>query len=213
MKTRHLLPMLLVAAIETVGHAALIYSGVQNVPVPLTLDGAYLRISDGVTTGAYPADWSTAPWLNPFFGGVYVATSGLLRPVVTGSDQIVNLSAGTLIDGTRNFAAGESGSTTHTGPAANQFQIGASGLVGFVFETTGGGPSRYGWARLQVNNAGAGSIVDWAYESTPEAGIYAGEIAPVPEPAGVAVGLLCVAAGLLSRRRPRIGCGDPAVPC
>ena len=97
--------------------------------------------------------------------------------------------------------AGESGSTTHVGPSANQFQIGTAGIIGFVFETTVGGPDFYGWAKVVINNAGAGSIIDWAYDNTPGTSIQAGQIAPVPEPATLAVGLLCIGAGIARRRR------------
>ena len=177
------------------------YSGVQNIAVPATLEGTYLRLSDGTVSGAFPADWSTAPWLNPFFGGVDIANSPLLRPVIAGTDQIVNLAPGTVIASASNFVAGESGSTTHVGPSANQFQIGTAGIIGFVFETTVGGPDFYGWAKVVINNAGAGSITDWAYDNTPGTSIQAGQIAPVPEPATLAVGLLCIGAGIARRRR------------
>ena len=188
-------------AITCTARAALMYSGVQNIAVPATLEGTYLRLSDGTVSGAFPADWSTAPWLNPFFGGVDIANSPLLRPVIAGTDQIVNLAPGTVIASASNFVAGESGSTTHVGPSANQFQIGTAGIIGFVFETTVGGPDFYGWAKVVINNAGAGSIIDWAYDNTPGTSIQAGQIAPVPEPATLAVGLLCIGAGIARRRR------------
>ena len=158
---------------------------------------------DGATSGTFPSDWSTAPWLNPFFGGVNIANSALLRPIITGTDQILNLAAGTVINGAGNFVAGESGSSTHVGVAANQFHFGTVGIMGFVFEATGGGSSYYGWGRLNVNNVGAGSIVDWAYDNTPETSILAGQIAPVPEPAEGARILLLALPGvsLLLRRR------------
>ena len=180
--------------------AALMYSGMQNVAVPLTLDGVSLRLSDGTVSGAFPANWNTEPWLNPFFGGVDIANSPLLRPVITGADQIVNLAPGTVIGSGSGFAAGESGSSTHVGAAANQFQSGTPGLIGFVFETTAGGPDYYGWLRMTVSNTGPGSIADWAYESTAGAPVQAG-ITAVPEPAALAVGLLCLGAAMLRRRR------------
>ena len=182
-------------------HAGLIYSGVQNVAIPQTFDGVYLRLSDGFTTGTFPANWNTEPWLNPFFGGVYIGNSALLRPIITGTDQIVNLAAGTVINAGSNFVAGESGSSTHTGPAANQFHIGTPGYIGLAFETTVGGPDYYGWAQVIINNTGAGSIMDWAYDNTAGTAIQAGQIAPVPEPAAVAVGLLCLGVGMVRRRR------------
>ena len=205
MKTRLLLSTLLVLVAATTAHAALFYSGVQNVAVPVTLDGAYLRMSDGATTGTFPADWSTAPWLNPFFGGVDIANSPLLRPVITGTDQILNLAAGTPINGTSNFVAGESGSSTHVGAGAGQFALGAPGIIGLAFETSVGGPDLYGWVRVIINNISPGIIVDWAYENTPGVGINAGQIAPVPEPEQAARILLFALPGvsLLFRCRRR----------
>lgn len=181
-----------------------VYSGVENVAIPATLDGVYLSLADGTVTGTYPANWSTEPWLNPFFGGVDVANSPLLLPIVTGTSQIVNLAPGTLIDDTGNYVAGESGSSTHVGPASDQFQIGTPGLIGFEFETATSGPYLYGWARMTVNNEGPGTIVDWAYDDTPGTSIQAGE---VPEPSTMALGLLGLCATLTrrARRRSRLG--------
>ena len=189
-------------SVPNTARAALIYSGVQNIPVPLTFDGVYLHLTDGATSGVFPANWSTEPWLNPFFGGVDIANSPLLRPVITGTDQIVNLASGTVIGSGSNFVGGESGSSTHVGPAANQFHIGTAGLLGFVFETTVGGADHYGWLRATVNNVGPGTIVDWGYETTAGVPVMAG-LAAVPEPATFAAGLLCLTAGMVWRRRGR----------
>ena len=84
----------------------------------------------------------------------------------------------------------------------NQFQIGTSGIIGFVFETMVGGADFYGWARVSINNIGAGDIVDWAYESTAGASVLAG-VTAVPEPGGIAVGLLSLGVGMVRRRRVR----------
>jgi len=209
MKTRtfhHLLPVLFAffAAIPTVSRAGLFYSGVQNVPIPLTIDGVFLRMSDGTTTGSTPADWSTAPWLNPFLGGTWVENSPLLLPVITGTSQIVNLASGTVVGTGSNFVTGDSFSSTHTGLASNQFQVGTPGIMGFEFETSVGGPEYYGWLRMTVNNAGAGNIVDWAYNNTAGTPVLAG-ISSVPEPATAIVGLALSGVAMLRRRRMR-GC-------
>jgi hypothetical protein len=202
MKTRILLLLLLLVA-ATSSQAVVVYSGVQNIPIPQTLDGVYLRISDGAVSGSFPADWNSEPWLNPFFGGVYIGSSDLFRPIVTGADQILNITPGTLIDSMGNFAAGESGSSTHVGAAANQFQIGMPGLIGLAFQTTVGGPEYYGWLRMTIDNTGNGSIVDWAYDSTAGTAIQAGATtATVPETAeGCWAILLALPACVWLRRR------------
>ena len=201
MKTKSLLLTVFLITLTGAARATLMYSGVQNVAVPVTLEGSYLRISDGTTGGAYPANWNTEPWLNPFFGGVDIANSPLLRPVITGTDQIVNLAPGTVIDALSNFVSGESGSSTHVGPAANQFHLGTPGIIGVVFNATVGGPDLYGWVRVDINNSSPGSIIDWAYESTPGTSIMAGQVAPVPEPVTLAAGLLCLGVGMGRHRR------------
>src|SRR5260221_8777709 len=135
------------------GRAAVVYSGVQNIPIPVTQDGVYLRISDGAINSTFPANWSTEPWLNPFFGGVDIANSPLLRPVITGSDQILNLAPGTVINSTSNFVAGERGSSTHVGNGPGQFTLGTPGIIGLVFDTSGSSPAQYGWVRLEIDNS------------------------------------------------------------
>ncbi len=194
-----LLLLLVLAPVPKV-RAAIFYSGVQNVPIPQNLEGEYLRIDTGVATGTYPGDldWAAQPWINPFFGGVAIGNSALLRPIITGMDQILNLAPGTVIDATGNFVAGESGSSTHVGPGAGQFQLGVPGIIGFVFEPTAGGADYYGWLGIEIDNTGAGRIIDWAYNDTPGASLEAGAI--VPE-AGTALFGLAVLAMAGSRRR------------
>jgi hypothetical protein len=198
MKSASLILSAALACLACSARATVVYSGPQNVAIPATLDGEYLRLSDGALSGSFPANWSTEPWLNPFFGGVDVANSPLLFPIITGSSQIVNLAPGTVIDSTGSYVTGESGSSTHVGPAANQFQIGTPGIIGFEFEMTLGGPFLFGWARMIVNNAGSGTIVDWAYENVTGTSVHAGE---VPEPSAMALGLLGIYIGMSRRWR------------
>ena len=188
-----------VLALPPSAHSAVVYSGPVNIPIPLTLDGLYLNPYTGATAATQPADWNTAPWLNPFFGGVYLATDALLRPVITGADQVVNLGAGVTIGGGSNFAAGESGSSTHVGPAANQFQLGTPGFLGFAFEPAVAGPTHYGWAQITISNTGAGTLHNWAYDDAPGTGIPAGL---VPEPGSALMLGLAASAWAARRRRP-----------
>jgi hypothetical protein len=180
--------------------AAVVYSGTVNIPIAQNFTGLYLNPLSGTTSGSHPGDWNTAPWLNPFFGGVYVGNDDLLRPVVTGADQIENLATGTMINGSSNMVAAESGSTTHIGAAANQFQLNTPGLIGFVMQPTTGGTLHYGWLLVTFHNSTSGMIHSYAYESTAGTGIAAG-ITGVPEPGrGVLVlaGLMLV---MVRRRR------------
>jgi hypothetical protein len=198
MKSRFLLLLPILAAATPASRATIIYSGVQDFPIPFDLQGSYLRIDTGATAGALPGDWATAPWINPFFGGVKIANSPLLRPVITGSSQILNLAVGTVIDGTSNFVAGESGSETHFGIGVGQFALNVPGSLGVTFRSTVGGPDRYGWLQIQISNLGPGKIISWAYENVSAAPIQVGA---TPEPGSLALLGLAGAGFALLRRR------------
>lgn len=181
--------------------AAVIYSGSVNHAMPVNPTGFYLNPLSGATSTILPGDWNTAPWINPFFGGVYIATDDLLRPVITGADQIVNLASGTVIGSLSTFAVAESGSSTHVGTAVEQFQLGAPGILGFAFQPTTGGSTHYGWMRLTINNTGSGTLHDYAYENAAGTAILAGLTTSVPEPSRVVLMLGGLLAVSLRRRR------------
>lgn len=177
--------------------SAVVYSGLQNIPIPFDFNGVYLRIDTHATSATEPGDWSTAPWINLFFGGSDIGNDNFLRPVIAGVDRIVNLTFGTPITTGSNFVGGASGSSAHIGPAADQFHIGVTGYIGYKFQLPGGGGAEYnGWMAIQPNTGAAGTIIDWAYQNTAGAGIAAGAVTAVPEPAGAIVilplAILCV---------------------
>jgi len=180
--------------------ATIVYSGNQNLPIPLNSEGTYLQIESGATTATFPPDWATAPWINPFFGGVYIGNSPLLRPVIAGTDQILRLEPGTVIGSESNFASGESGSTTHLGGGPGQFALNLPGYLGFTFRSVAGGSDYYGWLQIEIDNTGPGKIISWAYDNTPGTPIVAGTTV-VPEP-GV-LGLFALASAGLGLRRRR----------
>lgn len=182
---------------DCASHASIIWSGPMNVPVPSTFDGVYFNPFTGATAATQPADWNAAPWLNPFFGGVNIGSDTLLRPVITGADQVMNLGAGVTISAASIFAAGESGSITHVGPASNQFQIGTPGYFGFAFEPALAGATYYGWAQITISNTGEGTLHGWAYE---DAAGKAMPVGAVPEP-GTALLLGLGAMSWAARRR------------
>lgn len=204
MKHRLLLLLVLLAAGVSSARAAIVYSGIQNVSIPQDFEGIYFRIDTGFSTGVAPGDWNTAPWMNPFFGGVEIANSALFRPVVTGGTQVVNLPFGTTIGSGSNFVAGESGSVTHFGNSPGQFPLNTPGYLGATFRQTVGGPDYYGWVQMEMNNASTGKIISWAFENTSGASILAGQtVSAVPEPGTVVFGLAVIFAGVSRRVRSR----------
>lgn len=183
---------------------AVVYSGVQDVPVPNDPAGVWFNIATGGTSLTEPASWNTAPWINLFFGGTAIGNDDLMTPAITGVDQVLNLAMGTMVDGAMSYPAGESGSSTHVGGGAGQFALGMEGLIGVQFQFTTGGPFKYGWMRVVVENTGLGLIRDWGYENADGVGIPAGFTGTmiVPEP-GRGLMLLAGLAATLSRRKRR----------
>lgn len=181
--------------------AAIVYSGLRNIPIPTTLDGVYLDADTGATSNSPGSGWD----INFFFGGVAIAASADFQPARTGpgnQDPVQRFDADTLIVSTLQYTSGETGSSTHLGAPGN-FQDGQSGYLGFRFLPNSSSPGAtplYGWMRvtLTANTSGA-FIQDWAYETT-GAPIAAGQ---VPEP-GVPILALPAAAWLVFCRR---GCG------
>jgi fibronectin-binding autotransporter adhesin len=175
-------------------HAGVTYSGYQNIAIPQNFDGLYLNITTGATSFSQPADWNSSSWINPFFGGVHTGSSERLRPVITGSNQILNLGTGTLVSSASTFATGESGSTTHVGAGAGQFTLGTAGYMGFQFETSPGGTTQYGWLNTTISNTGTGVIRDWGFEA--EAGsIMVGRLEQSAPSGGTQVTTLSLGAG------------------
>lgn len=197
---------------------SVLYSGIQNLNIPANLDGVYLNFTHASNAAAFrssvsePGSWD----LNPFFGGASAGNSDTFLPVLVTSapdSALVNLAYGTLINASSTAAPGFSGSTTHMGAGANQFQSGSQGYIGFKLNP--GVNDYFGWMRVTFrDDGGAGTIHDWAWDdSGAGGGIYAGSLSAVPETKGRLP--LIAAASLwgamaLRRRRPKIIPADPA---
>ena len=200
MKRIHLLLSFAAIAAIPSASAAIVYSGVRNIPIPYTFDGVYLNIVSGQTTTSEPLDFfgsPSSPWINLDFAGVDIVNGDGLVVIVQNADQAVNVPFGAPIDGTGSFASGPNASTTHLGGGPGQFQAETPGFIGFRMNPTGGG-NQFGWIQVSLNDdSSGGTIINYAYEGTLSAPILAG----VPEPAS---GLLAVITlGTLFNRRRR----------
>lgn len=215
---RSVLAAAALAAASGASQADVVYSGVVNLAIPNTTAGLYLNVLDGTTY--------TGPNTFPALGGpganydinVFGSTawsffsptsSGQSAPTVpttsrgyvsaTASGGVVGLSLGTLIDNSSIFNVNS--------PSGAAVSTGAPVIVGFRFRNEGANLAtsaddtvHFGWMRLQLTGGTPGTLIDYAFESTPLTGIGAGLTAAVPEPAtwlSMALGL----AGLAAARR------------
>jgi len=185
--------------------AAIVYSGVVNIAIPLNIDGVYLNMVTGATgtSGAGTAGWDINPYsstgLTWFLPSTPAASHGLVRGAGSSTTQVDNLGGAGfylsyLIDGAASQSYG-AGTNQTTGTTAFVFNS-SNNIVGLRFFNESTGAINYGWMRLSLS-AGFNttrSIVEYAYENS-GTGIIAGNI---PAPGALAVlGL----AGLAGRRR------------
>lgn len=197
-------PLLLLISMAST-QAAVIYSGVQNIPVPFTFpSGTYLNVVTGLSLqqAADPVDFDTAPWISLDLGGDDIYNGALLLPVVVSPNRVLNLAPATSVDSSSNFVAGGSASSSiHIGAGADQFQQNTPGYIGFAFKATPVSATQYGWAKITVNTTGigTGTIHEWAYESVAGTAIPVG-FTGIPEPSLLS---LCALSILFSFRRGR----------
>lgn len=194
--------------------AVIVYSGPLNLAIPNTTAGLYVNVLDGSSFSG-PGTFPTVPGpganfdFNLFGSTAWTlfspTTSGQSNAVPTTSRGYVSASAtgaalslvqGTLIDGSSIFNTGS--------PSAAALSTGAPVLFGFRFRnegpdlaSTADDTVHYGWARVILSAGTPGTLVDYAFESSPLTGIQAGV---VPEPGTwllMGLGL----AGLLAARQ------------
>lgn len=191
--------LLILLLSASVAHAAVIYSGVQNIAIPATFDGVYLNIDNGSTSTNPITGWD----INPFFGGFGVANSASFQPVRVGTgveDALRNLDAGAYIGSTSVFSSGDGGSATHTGTDPGQFALGTPGYIGFRFLKDNSSGPYYGWMKVTFTaNTSGGLIQSWAYDDSGGA-IMAGSFLTIPEPGRVSL-LAFGFIGMWMRRR------------
>lgn len=161
-----------VAGIGEKAGAAIVYSGVVNIPIPGNFLGVYIDLVTGVTGTSQ----ATVPGfdLNPYYGGNSIfaqnnaAAVGIKASAGPPTGQVINLALGAPVIGP--FFTGNPLLTS-----AN-FVPGTPGLVGVSFRRESDNAVLKGWVRMSrgANNTTAGLIVDYAYENT-GASILAGD--------------------------------------
>jgi hypothetical protein len=183
--------------------AAIVYSGVQDIPIATGFEGTYLNVVSGESGGSSVLGWQ----LNFFFGGAGIWNLADLQPVRASLDpfaRVLNLDEGTLIGASSVFAVGEGGSGDlgfeHLGYGSGLFEPTLMGILGFKLDLAG--EDRYGWMRVTLTADEVGAFIhDWAYDTT-GAPIYAGLLTSlVPEPNRALLMALSLGALICRRRR------------
>ena len=214
---RNLLPLGLLA-LSAGASAAIIESGTVNIAIPNTSTGLYLNVIDGTTftgPGVFPtlggpgANYDINLFGSTTFSFFSPGTAGQSAPTVpaasrgyvaaTSTSPTANLALGTVIGGSSTYNTGS--------PSASLVATGSTAYFGFRFRNEGADLTvatddtvQYGYAEIILTNGAPGTLVRYAYESTPLTAITVATGAPVPEPATMAaLGLGAVA--LLRRRR------------
>ena len=151
---------------------AVTYSGLKNIAIPANFEGVYLDLATGSSGASEFSGWD----LNFFFGGLGVANSDSLLPVLPGSAGVASgssirlLSLGGEVKRTSIFTdgygvSGAEDNSGHLGPGTSQFGDGAAGYMGFKLNRPSDTPV-YGWMQVVLTRNGSGIIKDWAYETS-----------------------------------------------
>lgn len=172
--------------------AQVVYSGVVNLAIPNTTAGLYVNVINGTTfsgPGTFPV--LGGPGANYDFNAFGASawtffsptSSGQSAPTVpttsrgyvasTSTGPAVALSVGQLIDGSSIFNTGS--------PSGSAVSTGAPVLIGFRFRNEGADLGsaaddtvQFGWARVVLSPGQPGTLIEYAYEATPQVGILAG---------------------------------------
>jgi len=148
-------------------HAAVIYSGVVNIPIPVSGSGVYLDVQTGVhgDSAENAPNWDVR--FLPFSSNEMVLTAapgtGFMR-----NQGVGEIAGRTRLD--RNILVGPNSvyygnSTAKIGELPGQWGLNSVGTLGLKFGSSTG-QTYYGWIRLRFGASAADcSIVDFAFEN------------------------------------------------
>lgn len=184
--------------------AAIVYSGVVNISIPVNFDGVYLNLVTGATgtSGGGTPGWDINPYgtssITWFAPSTPAASHGLVRGLGSSTTQVDNLFGSGYVIGATGSPAPNYGTGTNQTTGATAFIFNSvDNIVGLRFFNEATGVINYGWMRIGLGASFTDPtrrIVEYAYEDS-GAGILAGQI-----PAPGAIALLGLA-GLTGRRR------------
>jgi hypothetical protein len=171
-------------------HAAIVHR-VVNIPLPVTQNGLWINLETQATstTSSPPAGWDFNFYNSGAYQGgpadgmanlvLYTGSSngsGFMRFPGTTSGTPSNLPAGTTVASYGSYGAGYATFGTQIGT----WKLAQDNLVGLKF-IAGDGQLRYGWARIAVGaNSFSRTLVEYAYESTPNTCIAVGATTGAP---------------------------------
>jgi hypothetical protein len=199
-----------VATQAKTAHAAIVYSGLQNINVPNSTAGIYINLVTK-TTGSSDtlADWDINPYVSATSHRFRIFDNSTTLFVdggsAAGEDTAARLTAGDPIGSSQTYTF-ESSPLLATPDGQGPWAAASAGdFLGIQFTEASvhGGNPIFGWIRMTKgeNTPAAGepsgiNIVDWAYDDS-GAQIAAGAV--VPEPSSLAL-LAAGAVGLMARR-------------
>lgn len=178
--SRTILPLLAIAALPSVAAADVVSSGIVNLNIPSTIDGLSLNL---VTGASSTTDWVTG-WDFQFYtaetlqcdANYSTPQAGFVRGF-QGASGVNNLPLGTVIGPGGQDVFTSSSTPTSGQAAANWILSSGDNYAGVRFLDEITGQYHYGWIRFCVADTFGGqprSIVEYAYEDTPNTAIAIG---------------------------------------